>query len=544
METAFFNNKGKPYIAIAGEVHNSSASSLVYMEHVWEKAEKLGLNTVLLPVSWELLEPEEGTFCFDLVDGLIAQAREHGMKIVFLWFGTWKNAQCMYAPEWVKTDLQRFPRAQIEKGKNKTRLARFYGFPYTTLSYLGEETNRTDARAFAMLMRHIRECDEEIGTVIGVQVENETGIQGSDREHSEEADRLYEESVPAGLIRYLKENPDSVSIPVRTVLEQAPETGNWSTVFRELAGEAFSAFHIAKYVERVAQAGKKEYSLPMYVNCWLDKGEEAGVYPSGGPVEKMMPIWKYAAPSIDFFAPDIYVTNFCDICDAYKKNGNPLFVPETAAHAYAAPRLVYVIGHYHAIGYAPFGFEDMGERNDSAAGFLFGMDITDPLLKKPQDPEEYHFCAKNLNDMMPLLTKAYGTSNLQAVISERMDMTPLDFGKGAALQMSDSNAEHDTMIFGDFGFRVLMNVPMVTRADGVCMILKANADTYYILANGCMLRPFSMERQKTEYDIICLEEGWFEAGRWVCGRRLNGDEAASLVYNDYTLLRLRVFQYQ
>ena len=84
---------GSPWIAIAGEAHNSSASDAVYMSGIWEKAEELGLNTLLLPVSWELIEPEENRFEFTLVDELIMQARNAGMHIIFLWFGTWKNAQ-------------------------------------------------------------------------------------------------------------------------------------------------------------------------------------------------------------------------------------------------------------------------------------------------------------------------------------------------------------------------------------------------------------------------------------------------------------------
>lgn len=181
---------GKPFIAIAGEVHNSSSSSVKYMENIWKQAKETGLNTLLLPVTWELTEPVEGQFSFELVDALIAQAKKYHMKIIFLWFGTWKNAQCMYAPEWVKKDLKRFPRAQVEKGKNKTRLSNFYGLEYTTLSYLGEETRHADAKAFAEVMKHLKKVDSEARTVIAVQVENETGLHGAAREYSDEADFL------------------------------------------------------------------------------------------------------------------------------------------------------------------------------------------------------------------------------------------------------------------------------------------------------------------------------------------------------------------
>lgn len=111
---------GKPFPLLAGEVHNSDSSSPAYMEHIWDIADQLGMNALLLPVAWETVEPEEGSFDFSLAQALITQARERHMRIVFLWFGSWKNAECMYAPGWVKQDLQRFPRAQIEKGKTRS----------------------------------------------------------------------------------------------------------------------------------------------------------------------------------------------------------------------------------------------------------------------------------------------------------------------------------------------------------------------------------------------------------------------------------------
>ena len=151
----------KPFILLAGEVHNSDSSSPVYMEKIWDIAAELGMNALLLPVSWEMIEPEEGRFDFSVPQALIDQARERDMRIVFLWFGSWKNAECMYAPEWVKTDLKRFPRAQIEKGKNKAGRTISPSIPvkmpYTTLSYLGEEPMKADARAFAALMGFLKD---------------------------------------------------------------------------------------------------------------------------------------------------------------------------------------------------------------------------------------------------------------------------------------------------------------------------------------------------------------------------------------------------
>ncbi len=542
-QRTIFTNNGKPFIAIAGEAHNSSSSNAQYMIGVWEKAKELGLNTLLLPASWELVEPVEGQFEFQLIDDIIAQAREYEMKIVFLWFGTWKNAQSMYAPAWVKRDMVRFPRAEVEKGKNKCRLMQFHGMEYTTLSAFGEETRKADAKAFTEFMKHLKEVDETEQTVIAVQVENETGLQGSDRDHSDIADELFAAQVPAEFASYMKANTDTMEPGVKEAVEAGKTQGTWEEVFGACAGEIFTTYYIASYVEYVAAAGKAVYDLPMAVNCWLDKGDEPGVYPTGGPVAKVMEVWQYAAPSIDVIAPDIYVQNFTEICEQYMKRDNPLFIPETATHSHVAPRLIYCIGHYHAACFAPFGFEDMGEEFSDTAAYLFGVDTSDPLLAQPQDVEEYRFCTTTLNSMMDLLASKYGTHDLQAVISEKMDMTPLDFSKAAAA-MAAGNPENDTMMFGNFGFKIMMNLPMITRKDGVCLIVKESEDTFYILANGCMISPFSMDPEKPNYDLISLEEGKFVDGTWVAGRRLNGDESAMMTYNEYTLLKMQVFCYQ
>ena len=516
--------KGKPFIALAGEAHNSSSSTAYYMEGVWEKAAEQGLNTVLLPVTWELVESTEGVFDFSTQDAIIAQARERDMHIIFLWFGTWKNAQCMYAPDWVKTDLARFPRAQVEKGMNKCQLKSFHGMPYTTLSYLGEETNQADAKAFAKFMEHLKEVDEQEQTVIAVQVENETGLQGAAREHSDLADEVFAGEVPAEFAAYMRAYTEEMAPDVKAAVKKGAESGTWTEVFGDAAEEIFSAYHIASYVNRVAEAGKAVYDLPMTANCWLDKGEAPGQYPSGGPVARVMEVWKYAAPAIDIIAPDIYVQNFCEICDAYTKMGNPLFIPETATHSHAGPRLVYTIGHHHAICFAPFGFEDMGQEFDDMQSYLFGVDVSDPLLKTPQNVTEYRWYNQTLASMMPMLAEKYGTKELQAVITE----VP----------------EQNMMCFENFGFMVLFDIPLITRKDGVCLALQESEDTFYLIANGCMLVPISTDQSKPNVDILALEEGYFKDGEWVMTRRLNGDESASMKYDEPTLLKIRLFNYQ
>ena len=85
--------KGEPFFCLSGEIHNSGASSLEYMEkNVWGNLTGLNLNSLIVPLYWEMIEPEEGIYSFTLLDGLIRQARQHRMHLILLWFGLWKNA--------------------------------------------------------------------------------------------------------------------------------------------------------------------------------------------------------------------------------------------------------------------------------------------------------------------------------------------------------------------------------------------------------------------------------------------------------------------
>jgi len=139
---------GKPFLILGGELGNSSASDLEYMKPIWPKLVTMNLNTILVPVYWELIEPEEGQFDFALVDSLIRDARHYNLRLVFLWFASWKNSMSCYAPYWVKTNLERFPRARDKEGNGMEILSAF-----------SHENRDADARAFTTLMRHIREVD-------------------------------------------------------------------------------------------------------------------------------------------------------------------------------------------------------------------------------------------------------------------------------------------------------------------------------------------------------------------------------------------------
>lgn len=513
---ATFTIDGHPFLMMAGEVHNSTSSSEAWMERAWDKAQVLGLNTLLVAVTWELLEPEEGVFDFSGVDALIDQARRCGGHLVLLWFGSWKNGQCMYAPEWVKRDTERFWRAEPIKGQRKLVLTNFHDLEYTTLSAFCDATREADARAFAALMAHVRAYDEGVGTVIAVQVENECGLMGAARDHVNAADAAYGMDVPDELLVAMHECADSLSPDIAAAFAEGAGTGSWEDVFGPVAEEVFQTWHTARYVEVVAAAGKAAYPLPLFVNTWLDKGHEPGRFPTGGPNVRVFEVWRTAAPSIDVLGADIYPRTFCDVCDAYRKLGNPLMIPETATHAHAAPRLVWSIANHHALCFSPFGFEEMGEPFSDDIGILFGVDTSDPAQRMPQDPGTYAAAVRALSDLFEL---AGGYGAMDAVIDERGEVQKLSLGAWK------------------------LTVRFQGTPAAVAALPVARDEAYVLIMGGAVVQPRSADEGRPFLDLLACEEGRLAGGVWVRDRRLNGDETAVIGAQEPTLLHMKVFCY-
>ena len=149
---------GQPYLIRGGELANTASSDAEYMAEAWPRLASIDLNTVLTGMSWAWVEPEEGRYDFSIADRCIAEAHQNKLHIVFLWFASWKNGITSFAPDWVKADQKRFPRARIAGGK-----------AVEVLSTLSEVNRDADARAFAALMRHISQTDRD-HTVIMIQL--------------------------------------------------------------------------------------------------------------------------------------------------------------------------------------------------------------------------------------------------------------------------------------------------------------------------------------------------------------------------------------
>jgi hypothetical protein len=514
---------GKPFVMLAGELHNSSASSLDYMRGlafggsrsgygstrylgsmhgtIWNRLVELGLNTVLATLSWELIEPKEGKFDFTLVDGLIKDARAMKLKLVFLWFGSWKNGVSSYTPPWVKKDLDRFPRCRRKDGRT-----------LGVLSPLSDAACAADAKAFAAVMRRIREVDHKHNTVLMMQVENEAGLLGDSRDRSPLAEAAFAAPVPAELTDYLQKHKDSLLPETLKVWQSSnfKTSGTWAEVFGNdaWADEVFMAWHIGRYIGKIAEAGKREYPIPMYANAWLVQNEKQkpGDYPSGGPVSRMMDIWRAAAPAIDLLAPDIYLSDFKGVCESYVRSGNPLMIPEAGRGPEAAAKVFWAIAEHNAICFAPFGVENVGRdrqpaRTDNpitdvlAEGFMWTVGGS-PLR------ESYQL----LTDLMPLITKYQGTGQMVGVLETDKE-------------------ENRIAELGDY--RAHISYKMGGKRDdqkGYGLILALAPDEFLLAGNHFAVN-FS-PKAGGQSEILELWEGRFEEGKWIPGRRLNGDENA------------------
>jgi len=334
---------GRPYLILGGQIHNSSAWPSE-LPQVWESIAALHANTVEAPVYWEQIEPQPGQFDFANVDQVVEGARAHGLHVILLWFGTWKNGNMHYVPEWVKTDPARFPHTIRPDGE-----------PIDVLSPMSRNTLEADKSAFVALTRHLKQVDSEQHTVLMIQVENESGNIGSIRDNSAESNREFAGQVPADLLAAAHKQP-----------------GSWAAVFGGDADEVFQAYHQAKYINEIAAAGKHELAIPYYINVWIDypaaqlpqrQLDMPGIgYPSGGAVQKLVDLWRKLAPSIDMIGPDIYADDsqfYRSTIQAYHRPDNPLWIPETGRSDSFAKFFFAALGD-GAIGFSPFGVDQTG----------------------------------------------------------------------------------------------------------------------------------------------------------------------------------------
>jgi len=471
---------GAPYLMLGVQAHNSSAWP-EYLGRVWPAAEALHANTVELPIYWEQIEVKPGKFDFNVVDLILKQAREHHLRLVLLWFGTWKNGSSHYTPEWIKLD----------QAKNPFLLGRD-GQTVDSPSPFAPERLEADKTAFRALMRHLKEADGA-RTVLMVQVENEAGVWGGVRDYGAEAEKAFAGPVPEKLVKGLGKEP-----------------GTWRQVFGDDADETFEAWYTADYIEQVAAAGKAEYPLPLYVNAALRDPLNPGhapSYESGGPTDNNIELWKIAAPSISLEAPDIYMSEYdkyMKTIELYKRFKNPLLIPETGSSPEYARYVFAAIGQ-GAIGWSPFGLDL--SRHSIPAGGVAAMDLS-----------EFRPVARQYELLAPIV-RQLAKGNLEGKVRGSSEdpekhVETLDFVRWKA------TVSYGVPSFG-WGKQPEGNKP----PDGGVVILQLGPDEYLVTGHHARVdfTPAFAPGKKRFW--LTVEEGSYDgAGKWKMARLWNGDE--------------------
>lgn len=530
--------EGKPFLILGGELGNSTASSLADMERVCEKLQKMQLNTILVPAYWDLTEPEEGKFDFSLIDGAITLARKHDLKIVFLWFGAWKNSMSCYAPLWFKKDYKKYPRAYTKAGK-----------PLEIASSFSENVLQADNRAFSQLMKHIASIDKEDETVIMMQIENEIGMLEDARDYSKEANTLFKKQVPEALIKFLVKNKKELhpALSEKWQKQGFKTDGNWQEIFGDdlYTDEIFMAWSFAQYVENLALSARSIHNIPLYVNAAMNsRDRKPGEYPSAGPLAHLIDIWHCGAPSIDLLAPDLYDNGFAGWVARYRLHNNPLFIPEVKLSNNNGVQAFYVFGEHDAIGYCPFSIEN----------------ITDDASL----PQAY----SKLKELMPVITKYQGQ------------------GQSKGLLFDQENKER-ILYYDDLKItaRHFFTLPWDSRAtngskwtEGGGIILRLAKDEYIVAGSGIVVEFEKKDEKKTLESKQLGEDGFLSQGGQNTGqtawngnlragigtvdeigindngefnyiRRLNGDQThqgrhVRIGVDDFSILHVRLYEYR
>jgi hypothetical protein len=394
---------GSPFVVLGGQVHNSSSSSLEYMEHVWERVCELNCNTAITPVYWELVEPRD---CCPL------------------------------------------------------------------------------------------------------------------------AEEAFGRAVPKRLMQHMQQNEGRLRPELLDLWRSAGHrpAGTWAEVFGRGADEVFMAWHVASYVQKVAEAGLAEYPLPLYANVWLvqSEGQEPGGYPSGGPVSRMMDVWHCAAKDIFTLAPDIYVPWFAEVCADYTRDDNPLLIPEVSRDHAVGAKCFYAVGKHDALCFAPFGIDSV----DSPRPVVVEGPLADAPVKRPLQgvgrilARTYEI----LRGMMPLVAEHQGTGSMTAFLQSKNHVDVFAFG-GYRLRVEYAEAAGPGRVPGG-GI-------VIAEPDGAFVIAGLRARVDFLPLEGAA----------ANVEYLALDEGEYRDGAWVQLRRLNGDEQAIRLGDEPCVRRARIHSF-
>jgi hypothetical protein len=391
---------GKPFIILGLQWDCDWCYTPEDMDFQFAEAKKMRLNTASLLLYWREVEPEKGVYDFTMLDHRIEMARRHNMKIVLVWFASFKNACLTYAPDYIRANHKEYRKVHKADGSLVTNCC----------CPTAKHTHERDELALIEVFKHLKEVDREQHTVILFQMQNEVGILDSDRCHCPTCE--------AEFVR-----------------------GKWAERYGWLAGEAFTAAMIADYCDSLTKTVKDIYPLPVYMNAALPEeraNSTAGNHFSnsnrvghfnGGPVRHVLPIWRERIKHVDFLSPDIYQPSYRDFrnfCAEYSWEGNPLYVAEcaTGKGMRAERNAIYAVAEFAAIGFDPWSMT----RN--CPDFM-GEPLVNPCdLRWSDDAHELLKSYKIIADVMQPLCHAQNTKNLGFFVQEAAEV-------GRKVQMGD-----------------------------------------------------------------------------------------------------------
>jgi hypothetical protein len=500
----------KPFLVLGGELGNSSATTMESMEPIWPKLKEMNLNTVLTPVYWELIEKEEGKFDFSLVDDLILRARKEDLKLVFLWFGSWKNSMSSHTPAWVKLNQKKYPRVKDDKNKSHEILTPF-----------SENNLKADLNAFQKLMAHIKDFDQKEQTVIMIQVENEIGMLPTARDYSPLANEAFNKEVPSELLQYLQKNKEKLVPEFLEIWKKNgfKTKGNWETIFGKglQTDEIFMAWCFSKFTNNVAKVGKDSYAIPMFVNAALNAPEKKpGEYPSAGPLPHVMGVWKAAGNSVDFLSPDFYNPSFKHWNDLFTRQGDPLFIPEHKFDKTAPFKGLYAIGHYEAIGFSPFSIESVTDAKNEPLGKVYDL----------------------VRQLTPVIEANKGLGKIDGVLLDKENQSQI-----IQLGNYEFTFKHDyTLNWSDGAKEEIW--PMTSA-----IIIEIAPDEFYIAGSGIVVTFKPLKDKSLNAGILKVDQGTFENKIWKTFRHFNGDQThqgrhVRIAVDDYEIQKLKLYTYE
>ena len=315
---------GAPFLMLGAQANNSSDWPAT-LPKVWPAIEYLHANTLEIPIYWEQFEPQPGQFDYTAVDTILAQAREHHVHLVLLWFGTWKNGSQHYMPEWMKREPERY---------------------FHVINKNGELVDSPSPFAAASL-----EADN--ACVHRVHAAPQSRRSGTNRADGAGGKRNRHLGQRSAIIRRRRKSslPRPVPAEVLKAMGQeardaTPQVGRKSSVPRPKCTSMPGRLPVT--CGQVAAAGKAVYPLPLYANAALRdplKPGAPGSYESGGPTDNVIPIWKAEAPAIDILAPDIYLSDTRSVSEGAgslsSRRQCACSFPETSGSRQCGPLLLF-----------------------------------------------------------------------------------------------------------------------------------------------------------------------------------------------------------